>query len=161
VSLRLAEILTERTVSVSEWSGMMDKVENLFSGVYVEFLARYPKGLADAQFKPDNRADNDEYLFGSIWDSNTIFQQDFSDFPNYLMPSVIADDLASNEVDICFNAPDAFSLDEVRNMHAFGLCDTGFISFNPADSSVCIIYADGFIAKIANSFDEFILSLHE
>lgn len=139
----------------------MDKVENLFSGVYVEFLARYPKGLADAQFKPDNRADNDEYLFGSIWDSNTIFQQDFSDFPNYLMPSVIADDLASNEVDICFNAPDAFSLDEVRNMHAFGLCDTGFISFNPADSSVCIIYADGFIAKIANSFDEFILSLHE
>ena len=139
----------------------MDKVENLFSGAYVEFLARYPKGLAYAQFKPDNRTDNDEYLFGSIWDSNTIFQQDFSDFPNYLMPSVIADDLASNEVDICFNAPDAFSLDEVRNMHAFGLCDTGFISFNPADSSVCIVYADGFIARIANSFDEFILSLHE
>ena len=47
----------------------MDKVENLFPGAYMEFLARYPKGLADAQFKPDNRTDNDEYLFGSIWDS--------------------------------------------------------------------------------------------
>lgn len=90
-----------------------------------------------------------------------IFQQDFSDSPNYLMPSVIADHLACNEVDICFNAPDVFSLNEVRNMHAFGLCDTGFISFNPADSSVCIVYADGFIERIANSFDEFILSLHE
>ena len=77
------------------------------------------------------------------------------------MPSVIADDLACNEVDICFNAPDVFSLNEVRNMHAFGLCDTGFISFNPADSSVCIVYADGFIDRIANSFDEFILNLHE
>ena len=140
---------------------MMDKVENLFPGAYVEFLARYPKGLADAQFKPDNRTDNDEYLFGSIWDSNTIFQQDFSDSPNYLMPSVIADDLASNEVDICFNAPDVFSLNEVRSMRAFGMYDTGFISFNPADGSVCIVYADGFIDRIANSFDEFILSLHE
>lgn len=139
----------------------MDKVENLFPGAYVEFLARYPKGLADAQFKPDNRTDNDEYLFGSIWDSNTIFQQDFSDSPNYLMPSVIADDLASNEVDICFNAPDVFSLNEVRSMRAFGMYDTGFISFNHADSSVCIVYADGFIDRIANSFDEFILSLHE
>ena len=92
----------------------MDKVENLFPGAYIEFLARYPKGLADAQFKPDNRTDNDEFLFGSIWDSKTIFQQDFSDSPNYLMPSVIADDLASNEVDICFNAPDIFSLNGVR-----------------------------------------------
>ena len=140
---------------------MMDKVEKLFSGAYVEFLARYPKGLDDAKFQPANKTDNDEYLFGSVWDGNTIFQQDFSDSPNYLMPSVIADDLACNEVDICFNAPDAFSLNEVRNMHAFGLCDTGFISFNPADSSVCIVYADGFIDRIANSFDEFILSLHE
>ncbi len=140
---------------------MMAKVEKLFSGAYVEFLARYPKGLADAQFKPDNSTDNDEYLFSSVWDGNTIFQQDFSDSPNYLMPSVIADHLACNEVDICFNAPDVFSLNEVRNMHAFGLCDTGFISFNPADSSVCIVYADGFIERIANSFDEFILSLHE
>lgn len=139
----------------------MDKVENLFSGAYMKFLARYPKGLAYAKFQPANKTDNDEYLFGSIWDSNTIFQQDFSDSPNYLMPSVIADYLASNEVDICFNAPDVFSLNEVRRMRAFGLCDTGFISFNPADSSVCIVYADGFIDRIANSFDEFILSLHE
>ena len=74
------------------------------------------------------------------------------DSPNYLMPSVIADDLASNEVDICFNAPDVFSLNEVRSMRAFGMCDTGFISFNPADSSVCIVYADGFIDKIAKFF---------
>ena len=57
---------------------MMDKVEKLFSGAYVEFLARYPKGLDDAKFQPANKTDNDEYLFGSVWDGNTIFQQDFS-----------------------------------------------------------------------------------
>ncbi|WP_049259045.1 hypothetical protein [Eikenella corrodens] len=119
---------------------MMDKVENLFPGAYVEFLARYPKGLADAQFKPDNRTDNDEYLFGSIWDSNTIFQQDFSDSPSYLMPSVIADDLASNEVDICFNAPDVFSLNEVRSMRAFGMCDTGFISCRKSSRCLHFFY---------------------
>nr|OAM18778.1 hypothetical protein A7P90_05760 [Eikenella corrodens] len=118
----------------------MDKVENLFPGAYVEFLARYPKGLADAQFKPDNRTDNDEYLFGSIWDSNTIFQQDFSDSPSYLMPSVIADDLASNEVDICFNAPDVFSLNEVRSMRAFGMCDTGFISCRKSSRCLHFFY---------------------
>ena len=123
----------------------MDKVENLFPGAYVEFLARYPKGLADAQFKPDNRTDNDEYLFGSIWDSNTIFQQDFSDSPNYLMPSVIADDLASNEVDICFNAPDVFSLNEVRSMRAFGMCDTGFISCRKSSRCLHFFYDGQFL----------------
>jgi len=77
------------------------------------------------------------------------------------MPFMIADHLACNEVDICFNAPDVFSLNEIRSVRVFGMYDTGFIIFTPADSSVCIVYADGFIDRIANSFDEFILSLHE
>ena len=60
---------------------MMDKVENLFPGAYMEFLARYPKGLADAQFKPDNRTDNDEYLFVSIMGQQHYIPTRFFRFP--------------------------------------------------------------------------------
>ncbi len=136
-------------------------MNNLLPASYLDFLIKHPQGLISAQYKPENHIGNNDNIFVTIWNNEEMLRKEFSDECNYLMPKVIVDNLENCNLDVCFNPPDFFSKDEVKNMIAFGMYDSSFISFNPADCSVNIVYPDGFVKKIADSFENFILNIHE
>lgn len=106
-----------------------------------------------------NSEDNinfDEALFYDLWSKETLFEDTFSDGPNYQIPLNII-----NEIIIDFKEPDYFNEKIVKNMFAIGLQDSGFLCFNPEDNSLCVLYPDGFITTIASSFDFFINNIKE
>lgn len=123
---------------------------------YLEFLDKYKNGFSQILYNSEDNINFDEALFYDLWSKETLFEDTFSDGPNYQIPLNII-----NEIIIDFKEPDYFNEKIVKNMFAIGLQDSGFLCFNPEDNSLCVLYPDGFITTIASSFDFFINNIKE
>ena len=128
----------------------------LYTSSYLEFLDKYKNGLSQILYNSEDNINFDEALFYDLWSKETLFEDTFSDGPNYQIPLNII-----NEIIIDFKEPDYFNEKIVKNMFAIGLQDSGFLCFNPEDNSLCVLYPDGFITTIASSFDFFINNIKE
>lgn len=118
---------------------------------YIDFLDKNKDGVFQVLFNSENYENVEEGIFYDIWGKEMLFENTFSDGPNYQIPLNIID-----EIIIDFNEPDFFDKQIVQNMFAIGLQDSGFLCFNPRDNSLCVLYPDGFLMTIAPSFDLFI-----
>jgi len=122
---------------------------------YLEFLDKYKNGLSQILYNSEDNINFDEALFYDLWSKETLFEDTFSDGPNYQIPLNII-----NEIIIDFKEPDYFNEKIVKNMFVIGLQDSGFLCFNSEDNSLCVLYPDGFITTIASSFDFFINNIN-
>ena len=77
-----------------------------------------------------------KHCFYDLWSKETLFEDTFSDGPNYQIPLNII-----NEIIIDFKEPDYFNEKIVKNMFAIGLCKIqGFLCFNPGGITLFVFY---------------------
>ena len=60
---------------------------------YLEFLDKYKNGLSQILYNSEDNINFDEALFYDLWSKETLFEDTFSDGPNYQIPLNIINEI--------------------------------------------------------------------